>query len=648
MNTIGLEMGSIILSVFCLAYSLTVKRQQYVPPKGMIEKFKSQHFVFLLLLINTLLSAVSSVWGAWLQGRASAETRFLQYLLHEVYFIFHTCVPASFTLYVMDVNGTTLGRKKSFYGVFLLPFVAAEVLTITNPLHSLIFYMDERFIYHRGPLIVLLYLVAAFYIILGIVNYVRYKQALSKSDGQAILAVIALAVAGILAQAFQSSLLLELFLESVAFLGLMILLENRGEETDLITGFYNRAAFARVNRRLMETGQSYTVLHVKQINLDLFSRLLSGRDRDRLIQTVAQWLRTVTDPENIFRFRTEDFAVILYGVEEREALALAETIRERYQQPWLVDEMNAQLEAVISVIRVPEDADSLDRLNDLMAAGYKKKVRGSVLVTGEQLAYVKRNVAVEKALRRALAEKTLQVWYQPIWSVSENKVVAAEALVRLIDPELGYVPPEEFIPIAERKGMIQDLGSYVFEEVCAFIQRNDIRTKGLAYIEINVSLYQFMHEGLMEDFGRLRGIYDVPVEQINIEITETASADEAPSVNETMHRMIGAGYTFSLDDYGTGYSNMVRLISSDYKNVKIDKSILWDAEQNESTARLLDNLIRVIRGLGLGVIQEGVETKAQLDRVVSSGCDLIQGFYYSKPLNEEEFLDYVIRVNRGK
>lgn len=645
MDIHSLELAALILSLFCLIYSLTMRRQQYTRLRSVKSRLLNQHFVFLLLLLNTALSAATSVGGYFLQLRASAATLFWQDLLHELYFIFHTSVPACFTLYVMNVNGTTLGRKQSFYGLFLLPFAVGEVLTLTNPLHRLVYYMDGQFQYHRGPLMPLLYAVAAFYIVFGVIIFFRYKRAISDADSRTIGAVIALAVVGILLQAVRSEWVVELFFESVAFLEIMLVLEDRDEEKDTVTGLSNRVAFARANRRLIETGQRYTVIHIKQTNLDLFSRLLSGRDRDRLLRTVAEWLKTVTEPENIFRFRTEDFALILYGKEEGEVSRLAAQVLERYGQTWRVDDVSAQLEAVISLIRVPEDVSTLDQLGDLMTATYRKKTRGSILLEGDRLASMKRNVAVENALRRALDQKTLQVWYQPIWSVTEKRIVAAEALVRLIDPEIGYVPPEEFIPLAERNGMIQELGSSVFEQVCAFIQRNNIREKGVDYIEVNLSLYQFMHEGLMEDLGRLRGAYQVSADQINLEITETASTDEAPSVNETMHRMAGAGYTFSLDDYGTGYSNLIRLISSDYKNVKIDKSILWGAEKSESTARLLDNLIRIIRSLGLNVVQEGVETQEQLDRVASSGCNLIQGFYFSKALEESAFLEYVAGIN---
>ena len=597
--------------------------------------------MFLLLLICNILAALASVSGALLLPIASARTVGLQYFLHTLYFIFHPSLSICFALYIMNLNGTTLGRNHIFFWLFVLPYLCSELLVLTNPLTGLAFYMDAQFLYHRGPMMPVLYAAGAIYIIAGVAFFLRYKQAISPPDALTLEMVILLSVLGVALQAVFPMLQVELFAEALTFLTIMILLESRAGDIDQVTGTCNRRAFARTNRRLMETGQDYSILLLRMNNLDLFNRLFTGRDVDRFLCDVAGWLEALVPWENIYRTGYADFALILYGTSDAEVNTLADRVLTRFEQAWKSADIAAQLEAVVSVIQVPEDVQTLEQLDHLVAAGYRESGRGCLLVTRDELGMLKRNLAVEQALRHALQTGTLQVWYQPIWSAEAERTVAAEALVRLVDQELGLVSPEEFIPIAERSGLIQELGRHVFQEVCRFTGSHALLEHGLEYIEVNLSVYQFMHDDLVENFDRIRDSFGVQARQINLEITESVSDDAVPSVGDAIRQMTREGYSFSLDDYGTGYSNLGRLIRSEYRNVKIDKSILWDAEKNEGTALLLDNLIRVVRSLGMNVIQEGVETEAQLARVVGSGCNLIQGYYFSRPLTEQDFLSYL-------
>ena len=233
------------------------------------------------------------------------------------------------------------------------------------------------------------------------------------------------------------------------------------------------------------------------------------------------------------------------------------------------------------------------------------------------------------------------MWYQPIWSVEKKKTIAAEALLRIDSEEFRRVSPEEYIPIAEKCGIIREIGLFVFEDVCRFLKTAYQRELGLKYIELNLSVHQFVYDDLVERFETIRKKYDIPAEAINLEITESASTGDTPVVRQTMNELRNLGYTFSLDDFGTGYSNLMQFISSTYKNVKMDKQLLWDSEKNEITAKLLDSMIQLLRSIGCDVVQEGVETEEQLKRTEESGGNLIQGYYFSRPMPEYDFVSYL-------
>ncbi len=642
MYSMNLDPAALVLSALCLVYILTTsRREQYVPPKGLKAQLLSQHYIFMVLLIINILSTAASVGSVHLMENPHEGTDVLLYFLLEVYFLLHTTLTMLFVLYVMNVNGTAIGRKRRFYCFFILPYAVGILAIITNPLTRLIFYVDEGMLYQRGILMPALYCLASIYVLTGLFFFIRYQRAIPRADRVAICSVVVLSVVGVVIQAIRPDILTELFAESLTILGFMVMLEDRTGVTDQTTQVFNRRAFLDASRRYMETEVPFSILLVKLMELDRIIRLFDSRDVDSLLVDVARWLETVTDRENIFRFGQEDFALTFVGRRQGEAEEAARHTLRRFAEPWMAEEAEVLLEATVSVIRVPEDVDSLSMLQDLLLWGYQDTPPGSLLIGHEELTALKRKLAVYDALRRALDKRTLQVWYQPIWSSESNTIVSAEALSRLFDEQLGFIPPDEFIPVAERTGMIHELGAFAFQEVCRVLSAYDLRGKGIRYLEVNLSLYQLLREGVLEKLEQYRAAYGVEASQINLEITESVSSYDTPGVQELLQQMRASGYTFSLDDYGTGYSNMTRLIEGNYTNVKIDKSLLWEAEKNPSNARLLRNMIRIIRGLDMNVVQEGVETKEQLDRVVKAGSNLVQGYYFSRPLREADFIAFL-------
>ena len=276
----------------------------------------------------------------------------------------------------------------------------------------------------------------------------------------------------------------------------------------------------------------------------------------------------------------------------------------------------------------------------MLSSGYKKTKPGSYFVPIEELAELQKDRDIETSLRNALYNKQLEVYYQPICTATGFRPVAAEALLRVKEGDLQGMSPQVYIPVAEQTGMIREIGLFVFEEACRFLSENKSRLHGIGYIEVNVSIYQ-LFEDISAQFDAIREKYGIDVKQINLELTETASTNDTPEVIETITKLHLRGYNLSLDDFGTGYSNLVRLLKGHYYNIKIDKSLLWDSDKSKASAKMLEDLTGVLRGLGYNIIQDGVETKEQLQRVTEAGCNLIQGFYFSKALPEKQFLEYL-------
>lgn len=639
MYVIDLELAALLLNLFCLAHSLMLRRTQYAVRGGIAAWLGNRHAIYLVMVVCAAISAAASQTASLSETVASGSEA-LCFVANEVYFLAHLSHATWFSLYALDLCGATLGRYRRFYLVYLAPLVLSELIVASNPVTHLLFSVEHGH-YIRGPLLPITFVCSMTYVTLGIVYYRRFHHGVSSEAESAFLPLVALSVTGLCVQLAFPMLLVETFCESLSLLGLLLTLENRERHTDTLTGALDRQAFLFANRRYMASGQPYSVLVVRAANLNTLGRLYGITHADEIHRSAGQYLNKITDNHDLYYLGEAGFALLLHGEDSQNSELISSRVSRHFDKPWSEDEVAVQLAVRVSVIEIPRDAETLEQLDMLTRETLPPGLKGE-----EGPKAIRRRLEIERALDHAIAQRTLEVHYQPIWSVAERRVVSAEALVRLRDPELGLVPPDEFISLAEHDGMIRELGAQVFDNVCSFIRRNNLTKLGLKCLEVNVSMYQLMHPDIAEELAGIMEEHDVPIHAINLEVTEGVSLAEAPHAVETLERMRDLGFRLSLDDYGTGYSNLLRLISSTYTNVKIDKAVLWDADEREPTAQLLDYLIRTIRGLGLHVIQEGVETKRQLDRVTQSGCDLIQGYYFSKPLPEADFLRYVQETNR--
>lgn len=645
MYVINLEIGAFLLSAFCLAYCLTAKRKQYLNFKKDLKSILTdQHFTFLLLITSNLLSSITSVIGVYLVSVESPEIRYVRYLFHALYFVFHATLSLSFALYIMNISGILGGRKKISYVLIVTPYVINEAIILTNRFTSFAFYMDAEDVYHRGILMPLLYALGVLYIFLGFFYFFKYKQAIPKSDSIAVGVFIVIATLGIIVQAIFSQLLVELFCESLACLVLMMLVENKSGHADYLTGLLNRKAFVDDNRRLIETHKKYSILLLKITQFDSIPAKYGQKSSDRMIIDISSYLTNLLPKNNVYRIHQSEFVLMFDEIDYDPNYGISKKLIDRFNQGWDIGAFNIKVDIVISNVRIPDDISSLQQLDEYVSTGFNLGKSGSYILSDEELHILLKNNMYEKALRNAIANNQLEVKYQPIWSATDKKTIAAEALLRVNSSELEGISPEVFIPIAEKTGLIHDIGYFVFEEVCKILTRKEIKNSDLKYIELNLSVYQFDSGDLVEKFEEIRRKYGIETKQLNLEVTESAASGESQNTDEFVEKFHELGYTFSLDDFGTGYSNLVRLMSSKFKNVKIDKTILWDAFET-GRRDSLEKMIKFLKSFCIDIVQEGVETKEQLDFVVNIGCNLIQGFYFSKPVSEDEFIKYITNEN---
>jgi diguanylate cyclase len=247
---------------------------------------------------------------------------------------------------------------------------------------------------------------------------------------------------------------------------------------------------------------------------------------------------------------------------------------------------------------------------------------------------------LEDLLHHALKNGGFEIYYQPLYNVYDGNFTEAEALLRLHDRNGGFIPPDEFIPVAEQSGLIMEIGNFVLDQVCKYIHSMLKCGADIDTISVNLSVVQLMQKNVVSrlmDIIRRNGISP---NRILFEVTESTLVSDYELISGKLHEMKEQGVQFALDDFGTGYSNITHVTDMPFDVVKIDKSLIWESMENHKCNIMIRELTKMFKDINLSVIAEGVETKEQDDFVRECKCDKIQGFRYARPMPVSQVGDY--------
>lgn len=268
-----------------------------------------------------------------------------------------------------------------------------------------------------------------------------------------------------------------------------------------------------------------------------------------------------------------------------------------------------------------------------------------VVVDKKKLDGPREKIAIENMIIEAISEDRVETHYQPIYSTAEKKIVSAEALVRIRDREGGYISPGIFIPVAEKTGLVSAIGEIVFDRTCKFIKWNELWNLGIHYIEVNLSTVQVQQGDLLEIYTNIIRRYELSPKYINLEITESSSITKMEKVVNNMNQLIDRGFAFSLDDFGSGESNLNYIVDMPVSLLKFDMDMTKSYFENDKAKHVMLAAMNMAHDMGLKVVAEGVETEAMLKEMERIGVDYIQGYYFSKALPEKDYLEYVRKFN---
>lgn len=617
---IQMQCCGLVLLLVLLYFYLRQKKLQLVTEKAFF-------IVFIAMLSSIILDIVSVVVIMQMEHLP----QFLVGFVSKSYLVSLVSVAASCLGYVcVDVYIDSPRYKKYLHfisGTVLVAYAVIYVLPIEYYYNA-----ESKSVYTHGHGVMATYGLSVLILLSVMVIMQTQRSRINPKRREAVQIWMLLWISAATIQAFWQEMLMVSFAGCVGVMVLYVKLENPEANLERKTGLFNQNALMLYANQMYNRKEEFSAIFMlfegeagKEANADL----LAENDLQ-----LVNYLMGIPKTK-VFKKSREELVLIVRNKQlgEEWTYRIRDYLKRIGLNPFifLIPEANTlegqdELFYLIRYARENNHEMAEKRLN---------------ILSEEIISAMYHERTITRQIINAMNSGLVEVFYQPIYSTKERRFTSAEALVRIRDEEGKIVPPGLFIEVAEKNGMIIRLGEMVFEKVCRFIKEHRIEQYGMEYIEVNLSVVQCADENLADNFIEIMERYNINPRMINLEITESASLNAKKILLDNMMCLINYGVKFSLDDFGTGQSNLNYIVDMPVDIVKFDRYMTNAYFENKKAKYVMNAAMHMIHGMELEIVSEGIETEKQYEAMLNLGIAYIQGYYFSKPLPEPEFLQFI-------
>lgn len=414
---------------------------------------------------------------------------------------------------------------------------------------------------------------------------------------------------------------------------------------DGATGAYNRNGFFEVLKEKIAYGRKTSCLLIRVRNFGSMNQIYGEELLRKVQKQICGILEESCEDGGVYHVGASTFAVLLKN--ENQVRGLYELVRDRIPAEWLVGEEIVKHEYSFYQVSYPQDCQSYEELAQRIHFARsdhesRHKAGELVLLRHDVVEESEDKKRVAHLVEEAIMDNSIDIHFQPIYSIEKGRITSLEVLARLKDENKNYINPEYFIHVAEENHTIIQLGEQIFKKACIFASQNRIFDYGIEDMNINLSPGQCRYEALAERLTEIAAKYQIPMERMHLEITESEFTDAA-AVGRTLRRLKETGAKVALDDFGTGYSTLANILELPVDFVKIDKSLVWSFAEGKN--QFLNDLMPMIKAEGKKIIAEGIETQEHIDIIKRLQGDFLQGYHYARPLPEKNFMRFLKEFN---
>ena len=596
--------------------------------------------IFLFFAVIGILDVIAELVSNYYITSGDGDFGLAAVVTTTIFYLFQALLPYALLCYIMTLHDNKLISVKKMLLAGLATILLASIV-LTNPFTEKLFYFDVSAGYVEGPWYRLMYYSALFHLAVILILVISWRKEFGSQKTKVILDILILCGCGVVIQLLHYPLLMTGFGMSLGILALFLTINNPNANRDSLTGVYNHLYLTRRSDELIAAGKSFHIITIYLYQLKHINKVAGVEGGDYILQLTAKKLEELCG-SRVFRITGKRFLVLTMSLQEYEYYITQ--IKKMF-------ETDMQLDADSSKPATPVILSGIVHGQKLGASGlmleYAEYLESLSMQNGmieviqddqQTMDGFLYNKKVEQYLHTAIAQDLFEVYYQPVYSTEKNDFVTLEALSRLHHPELGWIAPDVFIQIAEKNHMIEQITDLQFKRICMFINEHRGLMKKLFNIKVNLSSLDLMRSDCSSHFIRMMDDMDIQHDWIQFEITETVATEYNAGLGMVVDGFMAAGVRLCLDDFGSGYANLNTVMRLPFSAIKIDRTLLFDICNDKKRAMFYQSIIETFHRMGYSIVSEGVETEEEMSLLSSWGVDMIQGYYFSRPLPVEELL----------
>lgn len=600
--------------------------------------YERRHRLFMYACVGCCLAAFFDIISVFTNTYHTQVNQGFSLFVSTMFYVFLLIVPVAMSGYAIELAFAYREKAPPLYPFIWGIYIFYLIVLVVNVFTGIVFSTDAVKGYSYGPWKNITYILALFYMALIEIVICTHKKNMATRMFMSMILYPVIALLVLSFQFFFPKVLLTGASSLAALLLAYMTIQSDMLEFDLITGLMTEH---KLEKHVQLKNQAGVLFVLSIDNMAIIQSNMSASELNTLLLDIGREF-TKRFERRCYHISTNRFAAIADNREtvEKYASDLFDFFNAMNRNPFQKIPVPLEIHAVaVEYAKGNKSYNNVsDIVNSLLTKAKRNNIHKLLFCDESVLLDMERKKLIFQILKRELTFEShqYQVWFQPIYSVKENKFVYMEALSRLNGTELGDISPAEFVQVAESKGLIERLGNVAFEKICKFIAENrDV----VHAVSVNFSVYQMTNPNIVDKVLTTIAKFGLNPGNIIMEITESIFIENYDLVYANMTKLAGAGVKFYLDDFGTGYSNLANVVKLPFSTVKMDRSLVLAMEENAKNVTLFRNLVSTFKDAELEILVEGIETQNQNYLVTKAGADYIQGYLYSRPLPPEQCLE---------
>lgn len=596
--------------------------------------------VFLFFAVIGILDVIAELVSNYYITSGDGDFGLAAVVTTTIFYLFQALLPYTLLCYIMTLHDNKLISVKKMLLAGLATILLVSIV-LTNPFTEKLFYFDVSAGYVEGPWYRLMYYSALFHLAVILILVIFWRKEFGSQKMKVILDILILCGCGVMVQLLYYPLLMTGFGMSLGILALFLTINNPNANRDSLTGVYNHLYLTRRSDELIAAGKSFHIITIYLYQLKHINKVAGVEGGDYILQLTAKKLEELCG-SRVFRITGKRFLVLTMSLQEYEYYLTQ--IKKMFETDMQLDADSSKpatpviLSGIVYGQKLGTSGLMLEYAEYLESLSMQNGMIEVIQDDQQTMDGFLYNKKVEQYLHTAIAQDLFEVYYQPVYSTEKNDFVTLEALSRLHHPELGWIAPDVFIQIAEKNHMIEQITDLQFKRVCMFINEHRDLMKKLFNIKVNLSSLDLMRSDCSSHFIRMMDDMDIHHDWIQFEITETVATEYNAGLGMVIDGFMAAGVRLCLDDFGSGYANLNTVMRLPFSAIKIDRTLLFDICSDKKRAMFYQSIVETFHRMGYSIVSEGVETEEELSLLSSWGADMIQGYYFSRPLPVDELL----------